>query len=200
MGGSPPTTMAAARKHAKGKNMAGVYVFLGLLTLLFAANVVIRLPLDKPIDLAREGANGLQVQRGRWYVLQEGSYTIGPNIGSISLSSSFIPFYTSECTYYCVTVALENGDAFSMPVRVKGDKSKKLENGVAVKLYGMASELTGDLRSQMESIALGQSPQASYMCLNDNGDTPAKRCVASAAFAAAAAACIFCIIKIARKH
>lgn len=179
--------------------MTGVYIFLFFLTLLFVANTAIHLPLASPVDLARTGPAGLQAQRGVWYVLEPESYSAGPQLGSISMSSSFIPFYTSEYTYYCVTVHSDETGAFSMPVRVRGEKRKLLENGGAVKLYGMASELTGELRTQMDSAA-DRAAQTQYICLNDNGDTPVKRYASAAVFAILACFCVFLMAKLAGKR
>lgn len=179
--------------------MMPAYLFLAFLALLFAFNVIISLPLKKPVDLAQEGVANLQEQRGKWYTLEEGSYSIGTSLGSTHIRSSFLLFHSNEYTYYCVTVNPNGENAFSMPVRVKASKRQKLESGETVTLYGMASRLTGDLRSKLENAASGQSERLSYLCLNDNGDTVATRCLSSAAFALLAGLCIFLMIKLARR-
>lgn len=176
-----------------------VFIFLGFLTLLFAFNVMIGLPLKKPVDLTQKGAVDLQEQRGRWYTLEEGTYSVGASFGSIHIRSSFLLFHSNEYTYYSVTVKPTGENAFSMPVRVKTNKRQKLENGETVTLYGMASELTGDLRSKLEDTVSSQSERLSYLCLNDNGDTVVTRCLSSAVFALLAGLCFFLIIKLARR-
>lgn len=179
--------------------MIPVYLFLAFLALLFVFNVMINLPLKKPVDLTREGVADLQEQRGRWYTLEEGTYSVGASFDSIYIRNSFLLFHSNEYTYYSITVNPNGENAFSMPVRVKTNKRQRLENGEAVTLYGMASELTGDLRSKLENAASGQSERLSYLCLNDNGDTVATRCLSSAVFALLAGFCVFAIIKLASR-
>lgn len=175
------------------------YILLALMTLLFILNAAIRLPISKPIDLTRGKAGDFVPHPGSWYILDEESYTPGPELGAITMHSSFLPFFVSKYTYYCVTVNPGGENTFSMPVRVRAGKRQKLENGEAVTLYGMASELTGDLRSRLENAASGQSEWLSYLCLNDNGDTAAARRLSSAVFAMLACLCIFLMIKLARR-
>lgn len=191
--------MGSSKKATGKKSMTAVYIFFGFLTLLFAFNVAITLPLEAPLNLARTGTSELREKRGRWYTLEEGAYSVGTSFGSIHIRSSFLLFHSNEYTYYCVTVNPGGEDAFDMPVRVKADKRQKLEKGEAVTLYGMASELTGDLRSRMKEATSGQSKQLSYLCLNDNGDTVITRCLSSAVFALFTAICIFLIVKLARR-
>jgi len=191
--------MSGTKGAGNKKQMTAVYVFFGFLTLLFAVNVVITIPLERPMDLAEEGSANLQRQRGKWYTLKEGTYSVGPSFGSIHIRSSFLLFHSNEYTYYCVTVNPGSEDAFSMPVRVKSNKQRSMENGEAVTLYGMASELTSDLRSQLEKAVPEHQGPLCGLCLNDNGDTVTKRWLSTAAFAALAGFCIFLIVKLARK-
>lgn len=173
-----------------------VYIFIGLLTLLFGFNAIIMLPVKKPLNLAQEGSADLQKQHGRWYVLDAGTYSAEASLGSVRVRSSFLPFYSDEYTYYCVTVNPGSENAFSMTVRIKGSKRQRLEAGEAVSFYGMASELTGDLRSELEEAAVGRKEDVCYLCLNDKG-TIATRWLTSGAFALLAGFCIFIIIKLA---
>ena len=175
-----------------------MYVFFGFLTLLFIFNMVITLPLKAPMNLVQAKVADLHEERRTWYALEEGTYSVGASFGSIRIRSSFLLFHTNEYTYYCVTVNPGGENAFSMPVRVKTNKRQKLEKGEAITLYGMASELTGDLRSRLEAAAPGQS-ELSYLCLNDNGDTVTTRWLSSAAFALFAGICIFAMVKLARR-
>lgn len=175
-----------------------VYIFLGLLTLLFAINVVILLPLQKPVDIGLEGMDSLREQGRDWYVLNKDSYSVDTVLSSIHIRSSFVPLLSNEYTYYCITVNPEQGPVFSMPVRVRTAKRQSFERGETVKLYGMTSSLNDEMRIQME--AANHQVQLKYICLNDNGDTILKRCFSSGIFALAAALCIAWAIKIAKRH
>lgn len=177
--------------------MMAVYVFLGFLTLLFSFNAATLLPLEKPLNLARDGSTSLQKQHGRWYVLDSGTYSIKAKLGSVRVRSSFLMFYSNEYVYYCVTVNPKSENEFSMPVRVRSSKGQRLENCEMVSLYGMGSELDEDFRSELEAAVPGGD--VCYLCLNDNGDTIATRWLSSGVFALFAAICIFLIIKIARR-
>ena len=176
-----------------------VYIFLGLLVLLFGFNAITLLPLEKPLDLAKEGSADLTRHHGRWYVLDAGTYSVDARFGSVRVRSSFLMFYSNEYTYYCVTVNPGSENAFSMPVRVKSSKRQRLENGETVSFYGMGSELTGNLRPELEKVAAERKGNLCYLCLNDNGDTIATRWLSSVAFTLLAGFCIFVIIKLARR-
>lgn len=169
--------------------MIGAYIFLALLALLFLAVAVISLPSGQTVNLGHTGASGLVEKKQVWYTLEEGSYTIGPNLGSISVGSSILPLVSTQYTYYLVTVTPDAGESFSMAVRVTGKKYSSLEQGQTVALYGMASGLTDERIGQAVPTAPLQ-----YRCLNDNGDTVFKRGVQTVVFAVAAALCIALIV------
>lgn len=174
------------------------YVFLAFLTLLCLANVLIALPLAKPVDLGSVGADGLGGQRGTWYVLDAGAYSVGSNFDSVSIRSSFVPFLSKRYSYYLVTVEPKTGAPFSMAVRVTASKQSQMERGQTVSLYGMVSGLTGDTAVQAQAAAGDQTVQ--LQCLNDNGDTGAKRVLKAGIFLLAAIGCIFLIVRLARRH
>lgn len=178
---------------AKQKNMGMVYIFLGLCVLLFAFAGYISLPLDRPVDLGSTGAAGLDGKARAWYTLEAEDYSIGPDLGFISLHNSFLPFISTRYTYYLVTVDGGGNAPFSMAVRVCGAKAEQLARGERVSLYGMVSGLTEAQAGQLAGA------QTVSNCLNDNGDNVVKRGLKSAVFFLLGAVCIFLIVKLARR-
>lgn len=176
--------------------MGLTYTALGFFTLLFAFAAFISLPLDKPVALGRTGMGSLDGRAGAWYILEAEEYSIGPSLGTASLHGSFLPFISTGYTYYLVTVDGDGGAPFSMAVRVCGAKAGHLARGEPVTLYGMVSSLTDSQGNQATGL---QTDPLQYRCLNDNGDTIAKRALKSMAFFLMAALCIFLIVKVARR-
>lgn len=132
-------------------------------------------------------------------MLERGCYTVGEPFGKVSYTNSTFRFSSTDYTYYFVTVKTTGQEPFIMPVCAKGIKAEQLMRGDSVTLYGMASKLTDQLKSQMDEKIGNDSAQKTYISLNDGGDTIIKRWLSAGIFAVIAMASIVLIIRITRK-
>lgn len=173
---------AKARKHPY---MAGS-VFLGILALIFAANVLIRFPFQKAADITAQGAACLTSPGRQWFVVEAGSYVVEDEFDTVAIRSSFLPLVSRHYTYFNITVT-SGTDRFTLPVRVTAKKTETLRQGNAVKLYGMVS--------QLDAAHSGQAADVN-VCLNDNGSTVMTRLLSAGVFAVLTIGCIWLAIRI----
>lgn len=157
-------------------------IFLGLLMLLFAANVFISIPLSRAVDASKIDIANFQVDH-KYYRLSAEDYSINNSLDTIHIRSSVLPLISHQYTYFDVSVDQGAGDTFNMVVRATGKEREALLHGDAVDLYGMISNY--------------EEPSA--ISLNDNGETVLGRWVKTAAFAFLSLTCFYFITKIVTK-
>lgn len=173
---------AKVRKHPY---MAGS-IFLGILALVFAANVLIRFPFQKAVSITGEGAACLASPGKQWFEVEAGSYVVEDEFETIAIRSSFLPLVSKHYTYFNVTV-ISGADHFTLPVRVTAKKAEALRQGDAVKLYGMVSQ---------SNAVHGDQTMGVNVCLNDNGSTVMTRILSAGVFAVLTIGCIWLAVKI----
>ena len=165
--------------------MAGSF-FLGILALVFAANVLIRFPFQKAVSITAQGAACLASPGKQWFVVEDGSYVVEYEFDTIAIRSSLLPLISKHYTYFNVTVT-SGVDRFTLPVRVTAKKAAALRQGVAVKLYGTVSQLDAAHRGQAADV---------NVCLNDNGSTAMTRLLSAGVFAVLTIGCIWLAVRI----
>lgn len=165
--------------------MAGS-IFLGILALVFAANVLIRFPFQKAVNITAQGAACLTSPGKQWFVVEAGSYVVEDEFDTIAIRSSFLPLFSKHYTYFNVTVT-SGADRFTLPVRVTAKKAEALRQGDAVKLYGMVSQLDAAHEYQAAGV---------NVCLNDNGSTVMTRILSAGVFAVLTTGCVWLAVKI----
>ena len=173
---------AKVRKHPY---MAGS-IFLGILALVFAANVLIRFPFQKAVNITAQGAACLTSPGKQWFVVEDGSYVVEDEFDTIAMRSSFLPLVSKHYTYFNVTVT-SGADRFTLPVRVTAKKAEALRQGDAVKLYGMVSQ---------SNAVHGDQTMGVNVCLNYNGSTVMTRILSAGVFAVLAIGCVWLAVKI----
>lgn len=165
--------------------MAGS-IFLGILALIFAANVLIRFPFQKATDITVQGAACLTHPGRQWFVVETGSYVVEDELDTVAIRSSFLPLFSKHYTYFNIAVT-SGADRFTLPVRVTEKKAEALRTGNAVKLYGMVS--------QLDAAHSGQAADVN-VCLNDNGSTVMTRVLSAGVFAVLAIGCVWLAARI----
>lgn len=188
-----------AKRAEKQKNqyMAGC-VFLGLLALVFVLNALILFPFQRAARIPEIGISDMESARKRWFLLENGDYSVNGAFETESQRSSSIPFLSKHFVYYNVTVKSTSGDSddYIMAVRVKEKKAQRIERGETVKLYGMISKLNGDLSDKQRQALNGQLTKIVSVCLNDNGNTTVTRALSSFLCTVLAVICVYLAIKV----
>lgn len=155
----------------KGKIKMGALVFCVALFVLFMLVAFISWPKEKDINIISKGIENIAQDSNSWCILEEGSYKILDKFGEyVTRDSTF--YYVKRYYYFNVLVTDSNGKTAVMAVRT-GKKTKSLEKGKAVRLYGIVSALEAEEASlQVQSLnKTGVDEKLVNGCLYDNDDS-----------------------------
>lgn len=170
------------------------YVFLGILAVFGLVVGLTQLPLSRAVNLTevQSGALGtLKPGGAHWYRLEAQDYRVGETLDAVDVSNPTFRFHSTRYTYYRVSVHMADGTTVDLPVCVRGKKAGSMARGEAVSLYGTLSKTRESVQNRMG----GQAP----VCLNDAGDSLARRWITAGVYFALSAAAVFVILRIRKR-
>lgn len=151
--------------------LTGTLIFCVITLIIFVLGAIINIPTNSPTDIAKLGVNSFNNHKlGKYYYLYPNDYTV---LGKFSEFTTIDSTYMLAETYYYFNVLVtdNNGKQFIMAV-CTDNKTKYLEGGVGVTLYGMVSDLEDDTKAEQLKYVNTRIIEVLPKCLNDTDTTP----------------------------